>query len=78
MESKEVLFAACERYGVPAIAAMGRKETIAFIACMGVLCALVAELFSKKAVSYTHLAAPDCAGGDGPQESAQCPALVRE
>ena len=25
VESKEVLFAACERYGVPAIAAMGRK-----------------------------------------------------
>ena len=39
-------------------------ETIAFIACMGVLCALVVELFSKKGivwaagllpVSYTHL-----------------------
>lgn len=25
VESKKVLFAACERYGVPAIAAMGRK-----------------------------------------------------
>ncbi len=25
VESKEILFAACERYGVPAIAAMGRK-----------------------------------------------------